>query len=76
MGDSRRDEEDVARLERHRRLAFELILHLSFEHVDNLLAGVPMLRGGFPGVDVDARLNHLASGETEVVSLQIGAVSA
>src|ERR1700730_17813549 len=37
---SRRDEQHVAGLERHRRLAFDLIFQRAFEHIDDLFAGM------------------------------------
>src|SRR5262249_42519367 len=68
-----RDEQDVAGLERHRRLALDVILQRAFEHVDDLLArmGVPG-EGGARG-EVDAHLEDLASADAEIVALQVGA---
>src|SRR3954454_2677418 len=54
MGRSGRDEEHVAALQRHRRLAPELIFELAFEDINDFLAGMRVLAKGHAGGEVDA----------------------
>src|SRR5262245_40385888 len=65
MDRSGRYEQHVARFERHRRLALDLILERAFEDVDDLFAGMRVPRGGFSGRDLDDRLDGLASEDTQ-----------
>src|SRR5260370_34997903 len=67
-----RDEQDAAGLERHRRLALDLIPQRAFEHIDDLFARmrVPAERRSLG--EIDAPLDDLESGSAEVVPLQIG----
>src|SRR5918992_3686905 len=58
---SGRDEQNLAGLERHRRLALELIHQRTFDDVDNLLTRMTVLAEGHSGRDVDAHLDDLAS---------------
>ena len=69
---SGRNEQDLARLERHRRLALDLILQQAFYDIDDLFARMRMLRGYISRIEVDAHLNNLASGGAEIVPLKIG----
>src|SRR5712691_10831137 len=71
---SGRDEQDVAGLERHRRLALDLILQRAFEDIDDLFARMPVLVERHARVELYARLDDLASGEAEIVPLEIGAL--
>src|SRR6266446_4144288 len=64
---SGRDEQDVAGLERHRRLAFDLILQRAFEDIDDLFAGMPVPGRRHSRVKLDARLDDLASGGAEIM---------
>src|SRR6185295_3784761 len=66
------NEEDVSGLERDRRLVADLILKRAFEDVDDLFAGVGVLAERHAGREVDAYLDGLASGCTEIVPLQVG----
>src|SRR3954471_8381846 len=69
---SGRDEQDLASLERHRRLALELILQQSFDNIDDLLARMAVIGCQHPGADIDAHLDDLASRDTQIMLLQIG----
>jgi hypothetical protein len=60
---SGRDEREVADLERHRRLALDLILQRALEDMDDLFARMPVLGERHPRVGVHARLDDLAFGE-------------
>ena len=71
---SGRDEEDIARLERHRRLSLDLVLQRRpFENIDDLFTGMRVPGGRHPRVEFDDRLNDLASGDAEIVPLEIDA---
>src|SRR5262245_57841328 len=70
---SGRDEQDVAGLERDRRLALDLILQRAFEDIDDLFARMPVPRERHSRVEVDSHLDDLASGDAEIVPLEIGA---
>src|SRR5262249_2527625 len=54
------------------RLAVDLVLERSVDHVDHFLARVPVLDRGRVRSDVDAVLDHLASRDAEVVLLEVG----
>src|SRR2546430_620250 len=69
-----RDEEGVSGFEGPLRLARDLELESSFEHVADLLAGVGVLRGRGIRVELGAHLHHLASGGREIVPLQFDAL--
>src|SRR5271157_4179775 len=71
---SGRDEQDVVGLERHRRLALDLILQRAFEDIDDLFARMPVLGELHSRVELHARLDDLASGDAEIVPLEIGAL--
>jgi hypothetical protein len=67
-----RDEQHVAGLERHRRLALDLVLQRALDDIDDLFARMRMVGESHSGVEVDAHLDRLASGRAEIVPLQIG----
>jgi hypothetical protein len=69
-----RDEQDVAGLERHRRLALHLILQRAFEDIDDLFARMRVLGGRIARFELDARLDDLASGDAQIAPLEIGAL--
>ena len=55
------DEEDVARLERH-RLSFDLVLQRRpFENIDDFFPWMPVPRGRHARVEFNDRLDDLAS---------------
>src|SRR6202042_594303 len=54
-------------------LAVDLVLQRAFQDVDDLLTRMGVPDRGRARLDVDARLDHLASGDGEVVALQAGA---
>ena len=69
-----RDEEDVARLQRHWCLSFHRVLERRpFENIDNLVTGMRVPGGRNPGVELDDRLHDLASWDAEIVPLEIDA---
>src|SRR4249919_2385691 len=68
------DEEDVAGLERHWRLALDLILQRALEDIDDLFARMRVLAEGRSRVEVNAYLEGLASGDAEIVPLQVRAL--
>src|ERR1700738_5046243 len=74
MDRSGRDEQDVAGLARYRRLALDLILQRAFEDIDDLFARMPVLPELSSRVEPHARLDDLASGDAEIVPLEIGAL--
>src|SRR2546426_2523312 len=63
---SGRDEEDLAGLERPRRLALDLILQRALEDIDDLFARMRVLGEEHSRVYVDTRLDDLASGDAEI----------
>jgi hypothetical protein len=67
-----RDEQDVARVERRWRLAFDLVLQRPFENVDDLFARMLVLDERRLRADVHAVLNDLAAGNAEILPLEIG----
>jgi hypothetical protein len=69
-----RDEKGLARLDRRRWLALDLILQRPFEDTDDLFAVVEVLEGRRFRADLDAVLDDLASGNAEIVPLEIGAL--
>src|SRR5918999_267019 len=71
---SGRDEQDVAGVERHRWPAVEAILERAFDHIHDLFARVAVPGEHHAGGDVDARLDELASGDAQIVPLEIGAL--
>ena len=68
---SRRNEQDAAGLECHRRLAVDLVLQRAFQHVDDLFAGMRVPAELDSGVQLDAHLNDFASGDAQIVPLKI-----
>jgi hypothetical protein len=68
------DEEDVAGLERHWRLALDLILQRALEDIDDLFARMRVLAEGRSRIEVNAYLEGLASGDAEIVPLQVRAL--
>ena len=54
-------------------LAVDLVLQRAFQDVDDLLTRMGVPDRGRVRLDVDARLDHLASGDGKVVALQAGA---
>ena len=74
MNRAGRDEEDVARLERHRRLSFQLVLERRpFENVDDLLTRMRVPGGRHSRVEFDDGLDDLASRDAQIVPLEIDA---
>src|SRR5215208_7642060 len=69
-----RDEKDLARVEPRGWLSLELILQRSFEDVDDLFARMGMLEGRRVRADVHAVVEDFASGNAEIVLLEIGAL--
>src|SRR5215212_866623 len=69
-----RHEEDLARLERRRWLALEPILQRPFQDIDDLFARMLVLEGWRFRADVHAVLDDFASGNAEIVLLEIGAL--
>jgi hypothetical protein len=69
-----RDEKDLARLDRHRRLALDLILQQAFEDIDDLFARMQVLEGWRLWANVHTVLDDFATGNTEIVLLEIGAL--
>src|SRR5918993_3338426 len=67
-------EQDVAGVERRRWLALDLILQRPFEDIDDLFARMLVLEGRRLRADVHAVLDDLASGNAEIVLLEIGAL--
>src|SRR5262245_28981021 len=70
---SGRDEQDLAGLKCHRRLAVDLILQQAFDDVGDLFARMTVRGERRSRGKVDAHLDELASGGAEIVSLEIGA---
>jgi hypothetical protein len=70
---SSRDSQGLADVEGLCRLAFDLILQRPFEDVDDLFTRMRVLDQWRFRADVDARLDHLASWDAEILLLQIGA---
>jgi hypothetical protein len=68
-----RDGQGPARVVHLRRLAVDLVLQRAFQDVDDLLTRMEVPDRGRVRLDVDARLDHLASGHGKVVALQVGA---
>jgi len=73
VDDPGRDGQGLAGLVHLRRLAVDLVLQRACQHVDDLLARMGVPDRGRARLDVDARLDHLASGHGKVVALQVGA---
>src|SRR5439155_24513563 len=71
-----RDEQDVARVVRRRRLTFDLGLQRPFEDIDDLFARIVVFHGRRLGADVDSVLDDLTSRDAEVVLLKICALDA
>src|ERR687898_2951691 len=67
-----RDEQDVASVERRRWLTLGLVLQRSFEDIDDLFAWMEVLEGRRLRANVHAVLDDLASGNAEIVLLEIG----
>src|SRR5260370_4200404 len=70
------NEENIAGLERHRRLVLDLILERACEDIDDLFARMRMLAERHAGRKIDAHLDGLASGGAEIVPLQVGTLDA
>src|SRR5882672_3537480 len=68
------NEEDVAGLERDRRLPLDLILERALEDINDLFARMGVLAERYSRSKVDAHLDGLASGDAEIVPLQGGAL--
>src|SRR5882672_6220978 len=66
------NEEDVAHLERDRRLPLDLILERALEDINDFFARMGVLAEGDSRSKVDAPLDGLASGDAEIVLLQVG----
>src|SRR5215207_4470654 len=69
-----RDEKDLARVERRRWLVLDLILQRAFQDIDDLFARMEVLEGWRFRADVHAVLDDFASGNAEIVVLEIGAL--
>jgi hypothetical protein len=69
-----RDEKDLARVERRRWLALELILQRPFENIDDLFARMEVLDERRVRANVHAVVDDFASGNAEIVLLEIGAL--
>ena len=69
-----RDREGLARLHRPGFLPVDLVLQLSLEHVDDLLAEVEMPGRWRLRAELEAILDHLASGDAEVLLLEVDTV--
>src|SRR5712692_8440730 len=67
-----RDEQDVTGLDRPRRLALDLIFERAFEDIDDLFAAMRVPGGDISRVEVNAHRTDLASGNAEIVELQVG----
>jgi hypothetical protein len=74
MRGSVRDEQHFAGLDRHRRLAIELILKHAFDDIDELFARMAVLGGGRPRRKIDAHLDDLASRDAQIVLHEVGAL--
>ncbi|MDQ3965661.1 MAG: hypothetical protein M3246_04290, partial [Actinomycetota bacterium] len=69
-----RNEKDLARVDRRRWLALDLILQRPFEDIDDLFARMLVLEGWCFRANVHAVLDDFASGNAEIVLLEIGAL--
>src|SRR5918993_3848925 len=69
-----RDEKDLARVERRRWLALDLILKRPFEDIDDLFARMEVLEGWRFRANVHAVVDDFASENAEIVLLEIGAL--
>src|SRR5215211_3936189 len=69
-----RDEKDLAHVDRRRWLALDLILQRPFEDIDDLFTRMLVLKGWRFRANVQAVLDDLASGNAEIVLLEIGAL--
>jgi len=67
---------DVASPERHRRLTLDLVLERALEDINDLLAWVRVLAERHARSELDAHLNNLASGDAEVMPLEVSALDA
>jgi hypothetical protein len=70
---SGRDEQDVAGFEGYRRLALHRVFPRAFEDVDDLFARMRVPGGRRSRRELDDRLDDLASGDAQVVPLEIDA---
>src|SRR5215213_8561174 len=68
-----RDKQDLAGLERHRRLALEPILQHPFDGIDDLFTWMAVPGGHHPGEEIDTYLDDLPSRDAQIVLLEIGA---
>lgn len=64
VGGSRRDKQNISRLERDRRLTLDLVLEQTFNHEDDLFAGMMMFGEHCFWVEINSDLEYLASGHT------------
>ena len=51
-----------------------MILEQAFDGIDDLFARMAVLGGDHPGGKIDAHLDDLASGDAQIVPLEIGAL--
>ena len=72
---SSRDEQNLARLERHRRLAVDLILQQAFDDLDDLFARMAVRGKCNPWGEINAHLNDLAPRGAEIVLLEISTLN-
>jgi hypothetical protein len=73
---SRGDEQHLTGLDRQWRLAVELIFQLAFDDIDDFFTRMRVPWGDQARGELDEHLVHLASGDAEIVPLEIGALGA
>jgi hypothetical protein len=71
---SGRNEQDLAGLEGHRRLALHRVFPRTFEDIDDLFARMRVLGKRHSRREFDTHLDDLASRDAEIVPLEIGAL--
>src|SRR5918995_2470893 len=69
-----RDEKDLARVDRRGWLVLDLILQRPFEDIDDLFARMLVFEGWRLRANVHAVVDDFASGNAEIVLLEIGAL--
>ena len=69
-----RDEKDLARVDRRGWLVLDLILQRPFEDIDDLFARMLVFEGWRFRANVHAVVDDFASGNAEIVLLEIGAL--
>src|SRR6185312_2389911 len=71
---SGRNEQDLTGLEGHRRFALHRVFPRTFEDIDDLFAWMRVLGKRHSRREFDTHLDDLASRDTEIVPLEIGAL--